>query len=37
MTTANAISVAMTMPAISLRCVVSIAVTVEAIDLGIRQ
>src|SRR6476620_7352312 len=32
---ANAISVAMMMPTISLRCVASIGVTVEEIDLGI--
>jgi hypothetical protein len=34
---ANAISVAMTMPTISLRCVASIEVTVEDIDLGITR
>jgi F0F1-type ATP synthase membrane subunit c/vacuolar-type H+-ATPase subunit K len=33
----NAISVAMTIPTISLRCVASVDVAVEAIDSGIMQ
>src|SRR6187551_505366 len=36
-TMANAISVAMTMPTISLRCVGSIEAAVEEIDLGIKR
>src|SRR4029079_4523507 len=36
-TMANAISVAMTMPMISLRCVASIEAAVEEIDLGITR